>query len=330
MRICPTHPVLSLAEKPADTAPSWDLGTCVPHKIFGVRGLVPRMHPSLRSLSLTINSTCRYSMASQVDLSPFRELRHLRWRAPSAHHLDALSSAIRQNAAHLESLDLDFVRWRRLWRDLCDDEDTDAFDAGTERRYFSDQVLRLDGHSPRPLFPVIRVLSLSQVPLSPELARAINVDALECLTLRMCPAWGDFLSELAGPHTRVRLNTLEIQSSAGQADTAESADALRSFLASFQGLRELAIWTPGPLGTLQLWDVVARHHATLRRFVYHQRVDCANIRMEQDLPDLGVRRRALESIRIDPAENPLAQLDLEFVGLACAPKRLVSSAALRR
>ena len=174
------------------------------------------------------------------------------------------------------------------------------------------------------------MLSLSQVPLSPELARAINVDALECLTLRMCPAWGDFLSELAGPHTRVRLNTLEIQSSAGQADTAESADALRSFLASFQGLRELAIWTPGPLGTLQLWDVVARHHATLRRFVYHQRVDCANIRMEQDLPDLGVRRRALESIRIDPAENPLAQLDLEFVGLACAPKRLVSSAALRR
>jgi hypothetical protein len=243
-----------------------------------------------------------------------------------------LGIAVRANTAHLQKLRLDFLSWRQLgdnlgyFSDDNDDDDDDDDDGGSCRqRYFVDDILRLDDNAPGPLFPQIRVLHLSSVPLVATVAHAINFDTLVSLTLRVCPGYDDLLSEVLKLRCPIKLKALEIQ----EATTGLRMEhfyeyALRDFLDSFEGLEELFINQQGPQDSIRSWKGIARRHATLKRFVHHQRTvdldeDSPYFEEEIDLPNLAIR-----DLDIDPNENPLSSLDLEFVGLACVPELLVS------
>ncbi|KAF5698703.1 AAA family ATPase [Fusarium mundagurra] len=143
---------------------SWDLGTCVPPEILGVNGVVPLQQPSLQSLSLITDPTCRdyHDGECEIDLSSFCNLKSLSWRGPNSGNLDALTVALQNNSTHLKNLELDFVNWHEL-REYLDylSDDEDDIDGTKEINYFADVVLGLDRRSPRPLFPRIRALSLS-------------------------------------------------------------------------------------------------------------------------------------------------------------------------
>ncbi|RSL48004.1 hypothetical protein CEP51_015698 [Fusarium floridanum] len=311
---------------------SWDLGTCVPPEILGVNGVVPLRQSSLQSLSLITDPTCRddHDAECEIDLSSFCKLQSLSWRGPNSDNLDALTVALRSNSTHLRELELDFVNWPELREYLgyfSDDEDDMDGIKGTD--YFAYAVLGLNKRSPRPLFPTIRVLFLSQVPLSAAMAHAFNFDTLTSLTLRMCPNWDQFVGRVMELNHPIKLKKLEIQES-DDVTYECSEDSILDFLDAFEGLEELFVSQAGPAPALRLWDHVARRHSQLKRFVGHQRTintdeNSPNFEKPCDLPDLAIFGRDMRRIEEDPSQNPLAKLDLEFIGLACIPERLVST-----
>ncbi|KAF5597544.1 AAA family ATPase [Fusarium pseudoanthophilum] len=296
---------------------SWDLGTCVPPEILGVNGVVPLQQNTLLSLSLITDPTCRtyYYGECEIDLSSFCDLQSLTWRGPNSDNLEALTVALQNNSTHLRNLELDFVNWHELREYLgyfSDDED-DMTD------YFADVVLGLTRRSPRPLFPRIRVLSLSRVPLSTTMAHAFNFQTLSSLTLRMCPNCDQFVERVLQLNHPIKLKRLEIQEC--------NETFILDFLNAFEGLDELFLSQAGLNSALELWDHVAHRHPTLKRFVGHQRrtntdQDSPYSGKPCDVPDLGIFGPSMRRIKEDPSQNPLAKLDLEFIGIPCIPKHL--------
>ncbi|KAF4501071.1 AAA family ATPase [Fusarium agapanthi] len=307
---------------------SWDLGTCVPPEILGVNGVVPLQQPSLRSLSLITDPACRgyHDAEYEIDLSSFCNLQSLSWRGPDSENLDALTVALRNNSTHLRKLKLDFVNWPELRDNLgyfSDDERN--MDGTKEKDYFADVVLGLNTRSPRPLFPIIRVLSLSQVPLSTKMAHAFNFETLSSLTLRMCPDCDKFVERVMRLNHPMKLKKLEIQESDASHEWSETF--ILNFLNALEGLEDLFVSQSGPTSALELWDHVAHRHPTLKSFVGHQRMintdqDSPYFEKPCDVQDLAISGPSMSRIKEDPSQNPLAKLDLEFIGLACIPSLL--------
>lgn len=307
---------------------SWHLGTCIPLEILGLSGIVSLNQPSLTSLSLITDPKCEeaHDDRCDIDLSSFRLLQSLSWKGPNAEHLGSLSFALLSNAEILRKITLDFMNWPDLAHDLGyeTDEEVETSD------YFLRSILKFNKRSPSPLFPKLRLLSLSQVPLGKAMARVTDFSTLSSLTLRQCPDWHEFLEEVLKLKQPIHLRSLETQTTLG--DSARLGElALRDLLTSFKGLQELYISEAGALDTIELWQRVAIHHrASLRKFVYHQRAvnvdeDSPLFGGEHDLPDLGISGHQMRHIKEDDSRNPLADLDLECLGLSCTPERLVSN-----
>ncbi|OAQ61376.1 hypothetical protein VFPBJ_11458 [Purpureocillium lilacinum] len=168
----------------------WTLGTCIPPDILGATGIVPRTQSQIRSLSLMTDYSCTPCLHRRcsIDLSSFRQLRSLTWKAPNPIHLDALFVAIRTNGI------------------FCDHEDTAA-------QNFLVQGLLGPDHRLSPLvLPDIRTLVLSQVPVTASLAKMISFESLVSLTLRNCPGWDTFLARAARLKCRIQLTTFELHS----------------------------------------------------------------------------------------------------------------------
>ncbi|KAI0376289.1 hypothetical protein F5Y04DRAFT_266653 [Hypomontagnella monticulosa] len=308
---------------------SWDLGTCVPSGILGYNGIIPLKQPFLRSLSLTTDSLCREDEG--LDLSSLRSLQNLHWKAIHAKDVSALSFAIKANRAHLRTLELDFVNWQVFldYLDLSSDEE-DGNDQVTSiaNSFFLNDVLGLQRRRPRLLLPQLRILNLTQVPLVAAMAHAVNFDTLRSLTLRMCPGWCDFIVTALELKVPLRLTALEIQETDTVSHGNDSEFVIQDLLSGFEGLEELFISQSGPVGTLGLWNTIARYHPTLRRFVHHQRTvnideEAPDFEEEHDVMDLAIYGRSMRNIKEDPlGNNPLARLNLERIGLCCLPERL--------
>lgn len=292
----------------------------MPSEILGPQGVITLHQRSLESLTLTTDPTCDRGHFNNIYLSPFRELRSLCWKAPSIGSLHPLSVVIRSNSAHLQELDLDFVNWEELRRLLGYDGDKEEGE-----NYFPDTILQLPTHSHQPYFPNIRILSLSQVPLTAAMASAINFPALVSLTLRDCPNWDKFLERVLEQKQPIRLRTLEIQYTPESLKEYQTL-VVNQFLAAFDGLEELFIREPGPLDSLEFWDLVAGHRKTLKRFANHQRTRYTGdgIHYDYDSRDMGVSKPNLYQFREGRRLNPLTKLDLECIGLSCVPEVLVS------
>ncbi|KAJ2983140.1 hypothetical protein NQ176_g912 [Zarea fungicola] len=300
---------------------SWDLGTCIPPTILGKNGVVTLNQNSLKHLSLATDSTCDvcYNEGFKIDLSKFCQLQSLRWRGPNAASFRGpLSETIRLNCGQLQELELDFVHCSVLWNNLDDLNAKVVFN----ENYFMQEILGLRESPLRPCFMQISTLSLSRVPLAAEMAHAINFDSLTSLTLRSCSRWQQFITGVLQLGVSIRLQKLEIQH-----QDSHGSDVIRDFLVAFQGLNDLAISESWPSNTIEVWNRVANHRATLKRFVYHQRminIDNASpdFGREQDSPHLGFFSKDLKDLQQKPLENPLTHLNLEFIALACAPDYL--------
>lgn len=160
------------------------------------------------------------------------------------------------------------------------------------------------------------------------MAPAFNFDALESLMLRMCPSWDRFLRSVMQLGFPMKLRKFEIQET-GQVTNEWNETFILNLIEAFDGLEELFISQARPASALRLWDHIARHYSTFKRFVGHQRTintDEQSLNFEEpcDLTDLAIFGRDMHRIKEDPSQNPLTKLDLEFIGLACIPKRLAS------
>ncbi|KAJ2996538.1 hypothetical protein NUW58_g947 [Xylaria curta] len=316
----------------------WDLGTCVPSEILGSSGIITlRQSSRLRSLHLITDPLCPDD--AEIHLSPFRQLRSLGWKAPSALNLKGLSIALRSNSMHLQELDLDLVDWISLRDGLdaidgLDVDDDDGSDIDYEEDpddkgdpYILKTILGINRRSPAPYFAGIRVLSLTQVPITTSLMPAINYNTLESLTLRLCPGAARFLDHVAEQMTTRHLKRLEFHS--GGIGQLRDSSVIRRCIPAFTGFEELFVVEQGPECSIDLWDSAANHQATLKKFVYHQKAlnldeDSDYFEEFQDLQDLAILPLQIQALRDNSTQhNPFVRLDLECLGLSCAPGKLL-------
>ncbi|KAF9781044.1 hypothetical protein IL306_014524 [Fusarium sp. DS 682] len=325
---------------------SWNYTACIPSEIVEILSI---KHPSIRSLSFVTDPFCsrfnRWSRKPDLDLSAFHNLRRLSWKAPMACLFDDIARLIQTNARHLEELDIELQSWSRdresrearIIHRENNPEEWDKTPASTvlARQMFGLQA-NTSGASERAYFPNLRSLKFTRVPLRDEItgkevtAQSINLRSLSCLTLRMCPYWVPLLSNIIESQIPLKLKSLEILDfylitphETAFRKTAVIAD----FITSFKGLEELFISNCGPTPALEFWEHVAGHASTLKSFVYHQRIadqdeELLNLRMGRDSSDLGMSQYDRDRIRQYPWKNPLSKLNLEFLGLTCAPKYL--------
>ncbi|KAK3897443.1 AAA family ATPase, partial [Staphylotrichum tortipilum] len=192
------------------------------------------------------------------------------------------------------------------------------------------RLFGLTAQSPQPIiFPSISTLSLTGVPLTAAMAHALGFNTLRSLTIRDCLGWREFLTRVAESGLPAQLKAFQICDRDGQdPESGLGHTVIADFLSAFEGLEELFISHHGPEHALELWRRVAHHRATLKNFVYHRRA----VSLEQassyrslyshDVLDLGVLPEDVCRIEVDPLKNPLAALDLNFMGLCCVPQRL--------
>ncbi|KAH7159137.1 hypothetical protein DER46DRAFT_637777 [Fusarium sp. MPI-SDFR-AT-0072] len=325
---------------------SWNYTSCIPSEILEILSL---KHPSIQSLSLITDPFCsrfnRWSRSSDIDLSAFRNLRRLSWKAPMGCQFDDIARLVKVNAKHLEELGLELQGWSpdRESREstVIHHEDNpevwDKIPASTmlARKMFGLEAI-ISEPSEQPHFPKLRSLKLTRVPLRDEnagiqvTASSINLNALRHLSLRMCACWMPFLSNIMESQTRFQLKTLELLDfylNTPHEPATSKAATITEFIDSFKGLEELTVSICGPTSSLQFWEHVAGHASTLKRFAYHQRTkdqdgELLNSSLGRDSSDLGISPEDRNRIRQDPSQNPLSRLNLEFIGLTCAPKYL--------
>ena len=315
---------------------SWNFATCVPSEVLGPSGIISVNNPLLRSLSLITDFSCSGEKEEcKVDLSSLDHLQNLCWRAPSAYHVKTLFDAIERNSERLQKLELDFVDWPTLRQSLGllggnrDDGPQSAFASFPV-------VFGLTRQPPQLIFQAIRELSFTQVPLVAEMAHAINLDTLRSLTMRRCPAWDLFLAHVTERVTEsglpIQLKTLEIYAT-DDVTCGWGYSTIGNFLDAFDGLEQLFVAHPGPRKPRRFWNHVTRHQATLTKFVHHQRSrdfddGSPHITKGHDLSNIGMNTRDWRLMEEDPSQNPLATLNLDFLGLCCAPERLVGNGEL--
>ncbi|KAF5564826.1 hypothetical protein FPHYL_4525 [Fusarium phyllophilum] len=325
---------------------SWNYVSCIPSEILEILSF---KHPSIQSLDLITDPFCsrfnRWSRTSDIDLSVFRNLRRLSWKAPMGCHFDNIASMLKANAKHLEELELELQGWSpdRESREstVIHHEDNpevwDKIPASTmlSRKMFGLEATTLEA-AERTQFPKLRSLKLTRVPLRDENtgiqvpASSINLNTLRHLSLRMCAYWMPFLSSIIESQIPLQLKSLEILDfylNMPHETATSKASAITESIASFKGLEELFVSICGPTSSLEFWKHVAGHTSTLKILVYHQRLtdqdeEMLNSRLGRDSSDLGLSLEDRNRIQHDPSQNPLSRLNLEFLGLTCAPKYL--------
>jgi hypothetical protein len=262
-------------------------------------------------------------------------------------HFNNIASLVGTNARHLEDLELELQGWSpdRESREstlIHHEENPEVWDKIPASTILARQMFGLEVGATeaagRTQFPKLRSFRLTRVPLRDEntgiqvTASSIDLKALRHLSLRMCAYWMPFLTDMMESQGPLQLETLEILDfylDTPHETATSKAATITEFIDSFKGLEELFISVCGPTPSLQFWEHVAGHAATLKKFVYHQRLtdqdeDLLNSRSGRDSSDLGISSEDRDSIRQVPSQNPLSRLNLEFIGLTCASKYLVS------
>jgi len=179
------------------------------------------------------------------------------------------------------------------------------------------------------------------------MASALNSPHLRSLALRQCPGWDRFLQCLLGHTGQLHVQSLEVQNSSLDGDF-DYDQVIQMSLESLVGVEDfyLSLWSPTSSRTL--WNTLQRHKESLKRFVFQARTinlddESESFEAAIDANDMGILSPAflatLSGFEEDyedegddewfdeTSPNPLNELDLECLGLACGPHRLVSRPA---
>lgn len=302
--------------------------TCVPGSLLGIRGVITLKQKSLRPLLLETASYCHVQEPNQmIDLSGFRMLEQIDWTTPNAAFIATLSIAIKQNAGHLRRLHLHFNNWQRFERQIREAQflvnirEDEPIEVEFANRLFNASSLK--EYPTRHLFPELRDLFLSQVPLSGELASAIDFQSLQSLGLHSCPGWDQFLlRSLSELESHQKLKTLEIRDDCIAPTTIERI--LNEIISSISRLEGLFLNHLAPVGTLKMWENITRYQGDLRHFVHHQRQIPAE-RISAYLGRMGVDFGNLSLPGEELIDQQFSGLNLESIDLSCEPKYFVSS-----
>ncbi|KAJ6437640.1 cerato-platanin [Purpureocillium lavendulum] len=291
--------------------------------------------------------------SSDLALGKLDRLQAISWAGlRTKRDIAALGAALRRNAKHLRGLTLDFIGWDLVMNHWNT--------AGDRASYMSRHVFQIEPTSASLQYPALNALSLSGLDITPYaqgLACAMRSPSLRSITLRRCPGWDAFLCFFVEPGSEPTLLNLEIYQPVHFYDPDDADVVVREFLNSARGLQNIYVSIPGPCDTKSLWRMIAaRHSSTLRRLAYHVREinlddESKHFEKEMDMNDLGLISESFwnrllggdtefdgdesddsgsDELRLnhdswfdEQSPNPLGNLQLECIGLACRPFRLV-------
>lgn len=320
---------------------------CIPSEVLQHLSL---KHPSIQALNFTTDPFCsrfnRWSRNTDINLTAFKNIRRFNWKAPMGCHFGNITTLVQMNANHLKELEIDLQCWSRQWENremrIVRQEDGDEkWDNVPASAMLARQIFGLGMDTDKVVsYPKMKSLKLTRVPLKDVITgkavppASINFSNLTSLTVNMCPYWTTLLTTFTQSQTPLHLKSFEILDFHLQTphETAiRKTTIITAFLDSFTSLEELYISYCGPTSVLKFWEHLAGH-TSLKSFVHHQRVtdrddEMVGVRMGSDLMGLGMDEDELRRIGEDPGMNPLSRLDLQFFGLTCAPKYLVSHQA---
>ncbi|KAJ3528560.1 hypothetical protein NM208_g10146 [Fusarium decemcellulare] len=268
----------------------WDMGSCVPREILGSHGVIATKHPALQHLHITTDPTCMRRDDCDISLSPFCNLKSLSWRGSWVEDIDKIAEAVHRNLDHLETLELDFINLNLL-KEHWDSYSDDSLDG-----FLPESITEIGSTLSLPLFTTLKTLTLTQVPLGVGLASAINLDTLQSLTIRHCPAMAAFLNEINGLRNSLPLRALEIQGF--DHNWVFISDTVYSFLGRLKRLENLFLGLPGGVEVLLFWNHISNIATSLKRFVYHQRrteMTAEAFESVKDEGDLSIPNHRLET-----------------------------------
>ncbi|OJJ77907.1 hypothetical protein ASPBRDRAFT_251915 [Aspergillus brasiliensis CBS 101740] len=283
----------------------WNVGTCVPIEILGRSGFLVQNQRKLEAICLRTGHTCDIG-DDQISLSEFTSLKSISWSGlDHASHMAELCLSLKLNARHLESLDLG-ARETCLYRRPED----------SIQDMFARWILGMCEHSTKSVFPVLKHLALFKMDLSAIFhcfPSIFNPSVLQTLKLRHCKRWGKALQAIQESGTKnIALKTLLIQSGLDGHDAYSSLIELPSFIGSFEGLEGLFLSNLSPIEPISTWCSVVAHKKTLKQLL------CEHFHSNgyADSP----RRLYLSA-----SQNPLAELNLEFLGICCYDPNILIS-----
>lgn len=298
------------------------MGTCVPQGLLGESGYLTLHQTGLESLSLITDPFCEDNLDNHdlLHLAPFVNLLKFSWIGlQSDNDGYALGEVLFQVSDQLLELELDFIVLSQ-----------EAPDTDRDISNMCPAILGSQTPSERCIYPALEVLSLSHFDFETatmDMVDAFDFRKLRSLRLRRCVGLIEFLRQVISSNPEIGLKSLEIQSSVDTQSQIIEHDLIPEIIGSFQGLEHLGITSPSSQQTLELWRALKQHKSTLKSFVYHQREPLSSTDYADEstvfVGDLDVDDVSLRGLgglwEAGPSANPLGDLDLEFLGICCAP-----------
>lgn len=263
-----------------------------------------------------------------LELRFLKKLKHLSWKGLRAtKYFKDLEGVLECNADHLQSLELDVVDWDRTnyrwYRERSCNSTRSIFNVATfltdpkpKANFLAWQVLQLQPSIHRVLFSELADLSLSHISFvgaASELACAFNGNMLRSLRLHNCRDCPSFLHALIDSADGIRLKLFHL--SIDDRDPAVGKNAVRWFLYAFEGLEELGLLIKPGLPTFSYWETATRHKSTLKRFIYHERIDPGRENRFLDLYPVIERTGSIRGMPQIGCAEYLAELSLECLAV---------------
>ena len=256
--------------------------------LFGRCGYIVLKQSSIESLSLITEDPYpwRVPQRNLLELRFLKKLKHLSWKGlRAAKYLKDLQGVLECNADHLKSLELDVVDWDKANDRWYRERDGNSIrwinnvaafvtESRTTANFLAWQVLQLQPSIHRVLFSELTDLSLSNISFqgaASELACAFNGNMLRSLRLHNCRDCPSFLHALIDSVMGIRLRLFHL--SIDDRDPEVGKHAVRWFLHAFEGLEELGLLIKPGEAPLSYWESATYHKSTLKRFIYHERID---------------------------------------------------------
>jgi hypothetical protein len=296
---------------------------------LGNGGILPRRQKNIETIRIINDSRC---YGHDYWLTDFRKLKRLTWIPLTwRDDLDALAMGLEKFAHQLTLLELDIFEYERKGNEGYRPYYAKSQEEHNRPNYFAWDILGLSVNQKKRMFQSLDRLYLCGVPFymaGMEMAHAFNCSRLQSLHLRFCRGWEEFLHQVIQSGQKINLTSLTLEPSPTLEFPGEEIETICSFLGAFTGLRDLFLSTNEQWGTMDIWRAVLNHKATLKIFVHNQRIPAGFWGPVWDgsaePPHLPFASDESEMMRTDPANNPLSQLDLEFLGLTVLPGDLVS------
>ena len=241
---------------------SWEMGTCIPRS---VADYIARTQSQITSLTIITDNTCKRASSLEADtrrLCGLNQLRRISWTTRSLLELRTLGILLRNNAVHLQDIQIDCVI----------PESYQLSDYPGFEQFPWEQLLKNPGMRSE-VFLALRQLALSYVPLVLDVEDfivACRMSQLRSLRLQDCLGANKLLDQLASSPQAVCLTFLELGFAGPQIEDDDLAPLMR-FLRSFRGLEHFFVLYPGnwTLGR-EYWDSLSNHHSSLRRVVHQE------------------------------------------------------------